>query len=93
MDGEQLVDASCSEIAILTREKKSVLIFCTSVEQCKHVAEAITKHSGRECAVVTGETPAGLRAEIIARFRGEHVPADLFGTPKPPLKYLATVRC
>lgn len=89
MDNEQLVDASCSEIAILTRERKSVLIFCTSVEHCKHVAEAITKHSGKECAVVTGETSAGLRAEIIARFRGEHVPADLFGTPKPPLKYLA----
>ena len=89
MDDEQLVDASCSEIAILTRERKSVLIFCTSVEHCKHVAEAIKKHSGKECAVVTGETSAGLRAEIIARFRGEHVPADLFGTPKPPLKYLA----
>ena len=89
MDNEQLVDASCSEIAILTRERKSVLIFCTSVEHCKHVAEAITKHSGKECAVVTGETSAGLRAEIIAHFRGEHVPADHFGTPKPPLKYQA----
>ena len=93
MDSEQLVDASCFEIAILTRERKSVLIFCTSVEHCKYVAGAITKHSGRECAVVTGEPPAGLRAEIIARFRGEHIPADLFGTPKPPLKYLATARC
>ena len=89
MDDEKLVDASCSEIAILTRERKSVLIFCTSVAHCKHVGEAITRHTGKECAVVTGETPAGLRAEIIARFRGEHVPADLFGTPKPPLKYLA----
>ena len=59
MDNEQLVDASCSEIAILTRERKSVLIFCTSVEHCKHVAKAITKHSGKECAVVTGETSAG----------------------------------
>ena len=89
MDNEQLVDASCSEIAILTRERKSVLIFCTSVEHCKHVAEAITKHLGKEYVVVTGETSAGLRAEIIARFRGEHVPADHFGTPKPPLKYQA----
>lgn len=91
MDNEELVNASCSEVAVLTKERKSVLIFCTSVEHCKHVAEAITRHSGKECAVVTGETSAGLRAEIIARFRGEHVPADLFGTPKPPLKYLANV--
>ena len=89
MDDEKLVDASCSEIAALTLDRKSVLIFCTSVEHCKHVAEAITRHSGKECAVVTGETPSALRAEIIARFKGEHVPADLFGTPKPPLKYLA----
>ncbi len=89
MDDEKLVDASCSEITALTRDRKSVLIFCTSVEHCKHVAEAITRHSGKECAVVTGETPSALRAEIIARFKGEHVPADLFGTPKPPLKYLA----
>lgn len=29
--------------------------------------------------------------EFIARFKGEHVPADLFGTPKPPLKFLANV--
>ena len=93
MDSEELVRATCSEIAILTKERKSVIIFCTSVEHCRHVAEKITEYTGRECAVVTGETPAGLRAEIIARFRGEHVPADLFGTPKPPLKYLATARC
>jgi DNA repair protein RadD len=64
MDNAQLVDTSCSEIAILTRERKSVLIFCTSVEHCKHMAEVITRHSGKECAVVTGETSGGDRPEM-----------------------------
>ena len=91
MDREELVDASCAEIAILTKERRSVLVFCTSVEHCKHVAEALARHTGMECAVVTGDTPSAQRAEIIARFKGEHVPADLFGTPKPPLKYLCNV--
>ena len=64
MDDEKLVDASCSEIAILTRERKSVLIFCTSVAHCKHVAEAITRHTGKECAAVTGETSGGDSPEM-----------------------------
>ena len=91
MDSEELVKATCSEIAILTRDRKSVIVFCTSVEHCRHVAEKITEYTGKECAVVTGETPAWERDELIARFKGEHVPADLFGTPKPPLKYLCNV--
>ena len=40
---------------------------------------------------MTGDTSPAERAEIIARFKGEKVPADLFGTPKPPLKFLANV--
>ena len=81
MDRDELVDASCAEIAELTKERRSVLVFCTSIEHCGHVAEAITRHTGMECAMVTGDTPADERADIIARFRGEH----------DPLKYLANV--
>ena len=40
---------------------------------------------------MTGDTSPAERAEIIARFKGECIPADLFGTPKPPLKFLANV--
>ena len=91
MDTDQLVTAACREIVDLTRDRKSVLIFTSSVKHCQHVAEAIRGYSGQECAVVTGETPAGERAEILDRFKGKAVPADLFGTPKPPLKYLCNV--
>ena len=91
MDNEELVNASCEEIVRLTKDRKSVLIFCTSIEHCKHVAERIRFYSNQECAVVTGSTSSGERAEIIARFRGEKIPADLWGTPRPPLKFLANV--
>ncbi len=91
MDKEELVDTACREIISMTGDRKSVLIFTSSVEHCKHVAEKITKLSGEECAIVTGNTPPGERAETIARFKREFVADDLFGTPKKPLKFLANV--
>lgn len=91
MDNEQIVSSACREIVDLTRDRKSVLIFTTSIEHCKHVAEKIQGYSGQECAIVTGDTSPGERAEIIARFKGELVPADLFGKTKPQLKFLANV--
>lgn len=91
MDKEELVNAACREIVELTSDRKAVLIFTCGVEHCNHVAEKIAAFSGSECAIVTGSTSSTERAEIIARFKGEHVPADLFGTPKPPLKFLANV--
>ena len=90
MDNSQLVDAACREIVSLTQDRNSVLIFTSSVEHCQHVAEKIAAYSGKECGVVTGSTLPGLRAEIIARFKGEEVPADFFSNKKP-LKYLANV--
>ena len=91
MDNEALVTSACREIVELTRDRKSVLIFTASVDHCRHVAEKITAFSGKECAIVTGDTSPGERAEILTRFKGEFVPADLFGTPKPQLKFLANV--
>ena len=40
---------------------------------------------------MTGETPADVRAETIARLRGESVRTDLFGTAAPPLRYCCNV--
>ncbi len=91
MDTDELVSAACREIVELTRERNAVLIFTSGVDHCRHVAEQIASLTGKECAVVTGDTPPGERAEIIDRFKGKIIPADLFGTPKPPLKYLCNV--
>ena len=91
MDTEELVDAACREIVSLTSERKSVLIFTSSVEHCRHVADKISKLSSEECAIVTGNTSPGERAEIIARFKRERVTGDLNGFAKPPIKFLANV--
>ena len=91
MNKEEVTDAACREIANLTVDRKTVLIFCSSVDHCRNVAEKIRQYTGKECAVVTGETPAKERADIIARLRGENVSADLFGTPMSSLKYCANV--
>lgn len=90
MDQHELVMAACREIIDLTRDRKSVLIFCASVEHCNHVAAAISSISGNECAIVTGNTSTVERAEILTRFRGEQVPDDFFSF-KQPLKFLANV--
>ncbi|MGE4300688.1 MAG: DEAD/DEAH box helicase family protein [Victivallaceae bacterium] len=90
MDTETLVSSACREIVELTRTRKSVLIFASSVAHCEHVAEKIMAYSGMECAVVTGGTPSAERAEIIARFKGEPVPNDLF-SDKPPLRFLVNM--
>jgi DNA repair protein RadD len=91
MDTDWLTRNACKEIAELTENRNSVLIFTTSVAHCEHVAAEITKLTGTECGIVTGNTPATERAELLTRFKGEEVPADLFGNLKPPLKYLANV--
>ena len=91
MNNDELISAACHEIVNLTRDRKSVLIFCTSVAHCMAVADKIKEFSAMECEIVTGETSSSVRAEILDRIKGKFVADDLFGTPKPPLKYLANV--
>ena len=91
MDKEDIVNSACKEIVELTKDRKSVLIFTTSVDHCKHVAEKIEEFSNSECAIVTGDTSPVERAEILKRFKAETVVDDFFETPKPPLKFLSNV--
>lgn len=90
MDKEEITNAACNEIVQLTKERKSVLIFATSVEHCEHIAERL-RSLGQEVEIVTGDTPAAERAELLDRFKGKQVPADLLGNMKPPLKFLVNV--
>lgn len=91
MNNENIVNSACREIIRLTQDRKAVLIFAASVEHCKAVAKKITEVTQMECAIVTGETPAQDRAEILRRIKGEQVAADLWGNLKPPLKYVVNV--
>jgi DNA repair protein RadD len=91
VDTDELVGAACREIAFATRDRRSVLIFAASVAHAEHVQAALQAWVAEDCAVITGETSAALRAELIDRFKGKPIPANLFGDPKPPLKYLINV--
>lgn len=86
-----VTSSACREIVQLTKDRKAVLIFGCSVEHCRKIKEDIEMSSRQECAIVTGETPACERAEILERIKGNSVKIDLFGNERPPLKYLVNV--
>lgn len=90
MDNERLVTAACREIAELCKDRKKVLIFASSIDHCRHIAETIREQTHEECGIVTGHTPKLERAEILDRFRGV-MQKNLFGEAKPELKYLVNV--
>ena len=91
MGSDQVVRTACQEIVFRTQDRKTCLVFCTSVAHCKKVAKLISEYSGEECAIVTGDTPDFERAETIARLRGEKIETDLFGSCAKPLKYCCNV--
>ena len=68
MDQAERVEAACVEIIEQTRERKSVLVFASSIQHARHVAEALER-MGNQVATVFGETPSDQRARTIAEFR------------------------
>ena len=88
MDDDRLVEAACGEIVAYTADRRTVLIFASGVRHAEHVRRFLQDRHGVECGLVTGETPAAERAELLARFRGE-TSAGLL--PRTPLKYLVNV--
>jgi DNA repair protein RadD len=91
MDNSDLVASACREIILQTQDRHSILIFAASVAHAEHVRETITKLSGLECGIVTGDTPSAEREVLLKRFKGEHVDQNLFGDSLPQLKYLVNV--
>jgi DNA repair protein RadD len=91
MDNADLVASACREIVMQTQNRHSVLIFAASVAHAEHVRETIRKFSGRECGIVTGETPSCEREVLLKRFKGEAVDKNLFGDTLPQLKFLVNV--
>ncbi|HUT10949.1 MAG TPA: DEAD/DEAH box helicase family protein [Thermoguttaceae bacterium] len=90
MNRDELVEAACREILTHTHDRESCLIFAAGVAHAKHIQAVLRKH-GCGCGLLTSNTPPGERAELLARFRGENVPANLFGDSKTSLKYLVNV--
>lgn len=91
MDDDRLVSSACSEILEHTTDRNSVLIFAAGVGHARHIQTLLQQRSQQEVGLVTGDTPAGERAELLTRFKGQTVKSDMFGGVKPPLKYLVNV--
>lgn len=87
MDDAALVEAACAEIAEVTKDRQSVLIFASGVQHGQHVCRVLAEKHRIDCGFVCGETPDGERDELLRRFRGEQ--RGLF--QPPPLKYLCNV--
>jgi DNA repair protein RadD len=64
-----VIAPACQEILNRTEARRSVLIFTQSVEHCYTVARTIQEVCLCRVAVVTGDTPAGERAEILTAFK------------------------
>ena len=88
VNDDALVSAACGEIVELTVDRRAVLIFASSVAHGRRVVEVLRENHGIECGFVTGETPAGERDELLARFRGD-APTSLIETE--PLRFLCNV--
>jgi DNA repair protein RadD len=85
---DALVSAACAEIVELTADRRAVLIFATSVAHGRQVVETLRNNHGIECGFVTGQTPAGERDELLARFRSD-APVSLLEFE--PLRFMCNV--
>ena len=68
MDTDELVEAACQEIVEMTKDRKSVLVFCSSVKHGQHVMEVLNGLE-QSVAAVFGETSSNGRANILASFK------------------------
>ena len=68
VDVDSTTRAACDEIIALGQDRDAWLIFASSIEHAHHISEYLNDQwiSAR---VVTGDTPAGEREEIIAAYR------------------------
>lgn len=67
------IGLACIEIVNKTRDRKSVLIFCSSVAHAEIVARQVSQLAGEPCGVVTGETLPLERASLLESFRNREL--------------------
>lgn len=87
-DDEDAVHYICNDIIKHARDRKAILVFANDVAQANIAQNKLQKLTGEEVGLITGETPSGERAELIARFQRK--PAGLFQEPNP-LRWLVNV--
>ena len=65
----EVAKAACHEIANLTSDRKSILVFCAGVEHAEFVQGYLEKITDGQVGCVTGNTIPIERAESLRRFR------------------------
>ena len=60
---------ACAEIVEKCRGRKSIMVFCAGVAHAEMVCESLTKITGEEVALVTGETLPLQRESYLERFK------------------------
>lgn len=68
VDVDSTTRAAVAEIVLHGAERRSWLLFATSVAHAVHIADEVESH-GIEADIVTGDTPSGERAAITERFK------------------------
>ena len=66
-DTDSLTQLACDEICALGHNRKTWIIFCTSVAHAEHVRDAM-RERGISCEMVTGDTPKTERDDIYKRY-------------------------
>ncbi len=69
MDTNKLVKAAVKDIVEKTKNRHSVLIFCSGIKHALHVQEELQKRVSGEVCCVFGETLPGIRAETLEDFK------------------------
>lgn len=68
MDDAERVAAAADEIVRLGADRRAWLVFCCGVKHAGHVAAALAER-GVDSPVITGDTPADERADVIRRYK------------------------
>jgi DNA repair protein RadD len=68
-----VVKPACKEILERTESRKSILVFCQSVDHAVRVADLLAESCLCDVALVTGDTPASKRDDYIERFKAGRI--------------------
>jgi len=64
------VELACQELVDVSKDRKSILVFTTGVSHAESVVETISRMTGEEVKIVTGETFSMEREKTLSDFAG-----------------------
>ena len=89
LNKNEKVNLAVRETLDFTKDRKKILLFCTSVDHAKKVQKGI-QQNGLSCGLVVGEMSSGERDSVLRQFKNDGQ-VDIFGDPIAPMRYLVNV--